>query len=129
MAITQLIINGVAYPKTSRDKYKCYRVPAGEQIRMANLEMVYELRGSYTCISYAYDYFEPELMRQCLKDLRGKEELEVSYLPDDGTEMQSGFFRCTKLPQPTFAFGRGGRAYWHNIDFELEAVEPDAADE
>jgi hypothetical protein len=119
----QLIINGTVYPVTSNDKYSAYDAELGESIRMASGKYVFEARGKYTKIEYSYDYFEPELMQICLNDLRSGKELEVAYLPDDGREMQTEKMRCTKLPQPTFAFGRGNTAYFHNVAFTLEGVD------
>lgn len=123
--MTQLIINGTSYPKTSNDKYKCYKKEIGKSVRMAAGNMVMEVRGKYTIIEYSYDYFRPELMTKCLADLRSGQELEVDYLEPGSETLSSRMFRCTTLPSPTFAFSRGGKAYWHNVSFVLEAVECD----
>lgn len=123
--MTQLIINGTEYPKTSNDKYKCYKKEIGKSLRMAAGNMVTEVRGKYTIIEYSYDYFEPDLMKKCLVDLRSGLELNVTYLETGEKELSSGMFRCTNLPEPSFAFSRGDKAYWHNVSFVLEAVECD----
>lgn len=121
--MTQLIINGTSYPKASRDTYKCYEVDEGTLLQMASGRYVYEARGKRTVIEYTYDYFPDDLAKTCLADLRSGSELEVSYMTPDGTELNTEFMRCTQFPTPTFAFGRGATAYWHNFSFKLEAVD------
>lgn len=124
--MTQLIINGTSYPKTSNDKYKVYKTELSESVRMAAGNLVYEVRGKYTIIEYSYDYFPTEIAAKCIADLRSGEELTVSYLVPYETEMPTQTFRCTKMPEPVFAFGRGNTAYWHDFSFTLEAVECDS---
>lgn len=120
--MTQLIINGTTYPETSRDRYKIWTEDLGEKLRMAAGNLVFEKRGKVLHISYEYDYFKPELLAQCLTDLRSGNELAVDYLLEDDT-MASGFFRPVSFPMPTFAFSSDGKGYWHGIAFELEGVE------
>lgn len=121
--MTQLIINGIPYPETSRDKYKCYEKDLGKFVRMANKRLVFEKSGKITVIEYSYDYFaDNDLFKTCLIDLRSGEELEVSYLPPESDTMNTEMFRCTVLPKPTFAFSQLNRAYWHNVGFTLEGV-------
>ena len=123
--MTQLIINGIVYPKTSNDKYKCYKTELGKNVRMAAGNEVFEVRGQYTVIEYEYDYFPPDIAAQCLTDLRSGQALEVSYLPPYGTDLVTQKMRCTTRPAPSFAFGRGNKAYWHNFSFKLEAIDCD----
>lgn len=124
--MTQLIINGTAYPETSGDKYNVWVEDLGAKIRMAGGNLCFEKRGQVYHISYAYDYFKPSLMNQCLADLRSGNELTVSFLLPDNT-MVTGLFRTLKMPAPVFAFSKSfnedARGYWHNIAFELEGVE------
>ena len=118
--MTQLIINGTEYPETSHDKYKCYKKQLGKSMRMASGRMVMEVQATITVLQYSYDYFGDELMRQCLKDLRGGQVLTVDFLPPDSEEMQTGHFFCTALPAPTYAFSVGEAPKWHNVSFTLE---------
>lgn len=124
--MTQLIINGTSYPKTSNDKYKVYKTELSESVRMAAGNLVFESRGMYTVIEYSYDYFPPDIAAKCLSDLRSGEELTVSYIEQYDSDMKTQTFRCTSFPAPVFAFGRGNNAYWHNFSFVLEAVECDS---
>lgn len=121
--MVQLTINGVDYPKTSRDKYRCYWKDLGESLRMANGRMVFERRGQVQVIEYTYDYFDDAMRMACLAELRSGNVLQVNYLSPEGDTL-SGQFRCTRFPQPTFAFCRGDKPYWHNYEFTLEGVEP-----
>ena len=128
--MVQLVINGTTYPETSADKYQVWIEDLGQMMRMAAWNLVFEKRGQIYKISYSYDYFTPFLLNKCLSDLRAGNEVEVGFLLPDGSS-SSGLFRCTKFPQPTFAFSKGfgddARGYWHGISFELEGVEIIAA--
>lgn len=124
--MTQLIINGTPYPETSGDKYNVWVEDLGSKIRMAAGNLCFEKRGQVYHISYAYDFFRPSLMNQCLADLRSGNELTVSFLLPDNT-MSTAQFRAVKMPTPVFAFSKGfdenAKGYWHGISFELEGVE------
>lgn len=121
--MTQLILGGVALPKTSKDKYKCYTKDLGESIRMISSRLVTEVRATIRIIEYSYDYFGDTLMRSCLSMLRSNDGLAVQYISPESDEMQSGTFYCTSLTAPTFAYSIHGEARWHNISFTLEEVE------
>lgn len=122
--MTQLIINGLVLPQTSRDKYSCYEEPLGSQIEMISGRLVTELRGKVQIITWSYDYLGDALCRPLLAALRSWSPLQVSYLPDSGDQLVTSAFVKTALTNPTFAFSRGGRAYWHNIAFTLREVSP-----
>ena len=119
----QLTINGVDYPKTSHDRYKCYRQELGERLRMASGKMVFEKRGQAVVIEYSYDYFDDDMRAACLSAMRGGNVLQVTYLDADTNTMKTGRFLCTKQPTPTFAFGIGNTPYWHGYAFTLEGVD------
>ncbi len=122
--MTQLIIDGLVLPVTSRDKYSCYEEDLVSRQEMASGRMVTELRGKVQMITWSYDYLGDALCRPLLNVLRSGGSFEVSYLPDTGDEMVTSRFIKTSLTNPTFAFGRGGKAYWHNIAFTLREVTP-----
>lgn len=123
--MTQLILNNSIYlPKTSRDRYRCYPAQLSRQIDMISGRRVLEERGSVQMIEYAYDYMGNDLMRQVLAVLRSNRPFPATFLPDDSEEMRSSLFLTESLSQPTFAFGRGDKPYWHNISFVLREVSP-----
>lgn len=122
--MTQLIINGIALPETSHDKYQCYPAPLGQQLEMISGRIVIESRGSVQKITYSYDYMGDALMRPLLAALRSGEVIKAQYLPDNSAEMVSGDFIVESITNPTFAFSRSGKAYWHNIAFVLREVKP-----
>lgn len=121
--MTQLIINGISYPETSHDKYKCYPQDSSQPLTMISGRLVLEISYTKTIIEYSYDYMGDILMRKLLSDLRSGQELDVQYLPDDGSGMQRANFLCTKQPVPAYAFSRGGSPFWHNVSFTLEGVD------
>lgn len=124
LATPQLIINGLVLPVTSRDKYSCYEEDLGSQLEMVSGRMVTELRGKVQRITWSYDYLPDEIVRPLLATLRSGGSFPVQYLPDTADQLGSGQFLKTALTNPTFAFGRGGKAYWHNIAFSLREVSP-----
>lgn len=125
--MVQLIINGdIQLPKTSHDRYKCYEAPLKQKVEMISGRVVFEVRGYVQKIEYSYDYMGNDLCRKVLSVLRGRQEFSVVYLPDSGDEMQTGVFVCENLTEPTFAFSRSGKPYWHNLAFTLREVSPHA---
>lgn len=124
--MTQLIINGIYLPETSRNKYSCYSVLLAENIQMISGRTVKEIRGTVQAIHYEYDYMGNELCRKILAELRSGRPLTVVYLPDDSDEMRSSKFVVESITNPTFAFSRRGVPYWHNLAFTLREVRPHA---
>lgn len=122
--MTQLIIGGLVLPQTSRDRYSCYEEDLGSQLDMISGRRVTELRGKVQIISWSYDYLGDDLCRPLLTILRSGGSFPVSYLPDTSNELQEGTFLKTSLTNPTFAFSRGGKPFWHNIAFTLREVSP-----
>lgn len=120
----QLNINGVALPLTSNDRYKCYPQVLAEPIEMISGRMVTEIRGTVQIVEWSYDYMEPSVYAQVLTALRSSQVLTVAYLPDDSDTMVASDFIVTSFPQPTFAFARGNKPYWHNVAFTLREVRP-----
>jgi hypothetical protein len=122
--MTQLTINGITLPQTSHDKYRCYPELLETQIEMISGRIVKEIRGHVWRIEWEYDYMGDALMRPLLAVLRGGAPVEVTFLPDNDTKMLTSRFFVTDLKNPTFAFSKGGRAFWHGIEFKLREVEP-----
>lgn len=122
--MTQLIINGILLPETSRDKYQCYPGELSINVEMISGRTVREVRGHVQYIVWSYDYMGNELWRQLAQVLRSNTSITVAYLPDDGDELVSGEFLVESITQPTFAFSRGGVGLWHNVGFTLREVRP-----
>lgn len=122
--MTQLIINGILLPETSRDKYQCYPGELSVNVEMISGRTVREVRGHVQYIVWSYDYMGNELWRQLAQVLRSNTSITVAYLPDDGDELVSGEFLVESITQPTFAFSRGGVGLWHNVGFTLQEVRP-----
>lgn len=122
--MTQLIIDGIYLPETSRDKYQCYPGELSVNVEMISGRTVREVRGHVQMISWSYDYMGGDLWRQLAAVLRGNTAFPVVYLPDDSDEMRTGTFLPESITQPTFAFSRDGRGLWHNVGFTLREVTP-----
>lgn len=120
----QLIIGGVTLPETSNDKYSAYPREIGTQIDMISGRRVTESRGHVEIITYSYDYMGNDLMRQVLAVLRSGVAFTAQYLPDDSDKLKSSEFVVETMENPTFAFSRSGKPFWHNISFTLREVSP-----
>lgn len=120
----QLIIGGVTLPETSNDKYSAYPREIGTQIDMISGRRVTESRGHVEIITYSYDYMGNDLMRQVLTVLRSGTAFTAQYLPDDSDKLKSSEFVVETMENPTFAFSRSGKPFWHNISFTLREVSP-----
>lgn len=122
----QIIVNEIALPFTSRDKYSCPEVILKEQISMISGRMVEEVRGKVYNPSYSYDYMGNDLCRRVLTALRSRGPLQCAVLPDHGTDLVTGLYLLESLTPPTVAFSRGSEIFWHNLAFTLREVKPHA---
>ena len=122
--MTQLIVNGIYLPETSKDKYQCYPGELSVNVEMISGRTVREVRGHVQMITWSYDYMGNDLWRQLAAVLRGNTSVPVGYLPDDSDTMVSGTFLVDSITQPTFAFSKGGVGLWHNVGFTLREVKP-----
>lgn len=122
--MTQLIIENIYLPETSRDKYSCYPALLGKTVEMISGRMVQEVRGNVDKIHYSYDYMGNDLMRELLTVLRSGRPFSVTYLADSSDEMKTSSFMVESMSNPTFAFSKSGKPYWHNVQFVLREVKP-----
>lgn len=122
--MTQLIIDGILLPETSRDKYQCYPGELSVNVEMISGRMVREVRGHVQYIVWSYDYMGNALWRQLAQVLRRNKPFPVVYLPDDSDSMVTGTFLTEAITQPTYAFSKGGVGLWHKVGFTLREVRP-----
>ena len=122
--MTQLILNGLYLPETSKDKYQCRPSELSVSLDMISGRRIKEIRGCVQVITYSYDYLGNDLCRQVLLVLRSGKPFPVTYLPDDSDTMQTGTFLLESLTPPTFAFSKDGTGLWHNLSFTLREVRP-----
>lgn len=122
--MTQLILNGVILPETSKNKYRCYPSDESVVVDMISRRRVKEVLGSVQIIEYAYDFMGLEMGNTVLNILRSGKPITAGYLPDTGKELLTGEFWVESLTPPSFAFSKGGTPYWHNIAFTLREVKP-----
>lgn len=122
--MTQIILDGVYLPKTSRDRYRCYEDLLSVRLEMVSGRMIQETRGKVWKVSYSYDYLGDELCRQVLAVLRSGKSFPASVLPDNSDSMIASTFLVESLTPPTFAFSSEGRACWHNLSFSMREVKP-----
>lgn len=113
-------------PETLAEQYQCYDDVLGEFPVMISGRMVFEVRGTVKIITYYYEYFDDELRKWCLSNLKKGVELTVNYLDPakDPGELQSGIFLCTEPPKPVYYFSVDENVYWTKFGFTLREVEP-----
>lgn len=123
--MNQIIIETIALPETSRDRYACPEVPLVVELDMISGRRVGEIRGGKVWKpQYSYDYMGDEVLRPLLKILRSGTAFSAAVLPDNGDELIVSTFRVESLSDPTFAFSKSGKGMWHNVAFTLREVNP-----
>lgn len=123
--MNQIIIETIALPETSRDRYACPELPLVVELDMISGRRVGEIRGGHVWKpQYSYDYMGDEIVRPLLKILRSGKAFSAAVLPDNGNELVVSTFRVESLTNPTFAFSKSGKAMWHNLAFTLREVNP-----
>lgn len=122
--MTQLIVNGIYLPESTKDKYQCWSEELSVNVEMISGRMVREIRGHVQKITWSYDYMGNDLWRRLYAVLRGGAAFPVVYLPDDGDSMRSSTFLTESITQPTYAFSHSGVGLWHNVGFTLREVRP-----
>lgn len=116
--------NNLPLPEVSRDKYACWEEILSVQVDMILGRRVIEQRGKVWKVSYSYDYMGEVMLRAVLKVLRGDAPFVATVLPDDSDEPVTSTFVVESMSQPTMAFSRRDKAYWHNISFTLREERP-----
>ncbi len=116
--------NNLPLPEVSRDKYACWEEMLSVQVDMILGRRVIEQRGKVWKVSYSYDYMGEVMLRAVLKVLRGDAPFVATVLPDDSDEPVTSTFVVESMSQPTMAFSRRDKAYWHNISFTLREERP-----
>lgn len=124
---TQLIVNNVLCPTTTRDRYYSYPELLRETLTMADGTMVEEVVGVVQRIGYSYDKMDDATYKLLLSAVRGGGVKTVAYLPDDlSGELVTSRFIVESITQPTLQFYLGGVPRWHNFGFVLREAEPHA---
>lgn len=124
MSATQLVVGGVALPRTSDNKYTAYESPLVKQVEMISGRIVEEVRGRVWQIEYEYDYMGNDQLRSLLTVLRAGGKIEVTFLPESSDTAITAYFIVTKQPTPTCAFELGGNLIWHDVKFSLREASP-----
>lgn len=126
--MTQIILDGVLLPETSKDKYSCAPEDLSVQTTMISGRVTIETRGSVWVASYSYDYMGEELQRRALRVLRSGKPFLASVLPDNDDELITSIFIVTALERPSMAFSRRQgdkeKAFWHRLAFTLREERP-----
>lgn len=124
--MTQLIIDSIALPEVSKNRYRCAPQELSQNLEMISGRVVKEVRGYVQVIQVQYSYLDKDLWSSLAPVLRSGRSFPVAYLPDDGTDLVSGTFIVTSMTDPTFSFSANGVPYWTGLSFSLREVKPHA---
>lgn len=122
----QIVINDVALPTTTRDRYQAYEADLREIMTMADGSVAEEIVGTVWRIVYSYDKMPDEAYRAVLAAIRRGGVKTVSFLPDNGTDLLVSEFLVESVTQPSLQFYVNGKPSWHNFGFVLREVRPHA---
>ena len=104
--MTQLIVNGIYLPETSKDKYQCYPGELSVNVEMISGRTVREVRGHVQMITWSYDYMGNTLWRQLAAVLRGN----TSICRTTATRWCRARFWWTASHSPPLLFPKAGWA-------------------
>lgn len=121
---TQLILDGVALPYVSGDRYSAHPAALSRQVEMVSGRVVSEDRGQVWRITYSADYISDDIYRAALGVLRSGKPFQAVFLPDDADDKIPATVLVESLTQPTFAFTSHGVPRWHGLGFTLREVRP-----
>lgn len=122
----QLIIDDVALPTATHDRYQAYPEDLTVDVQMISGREPQEARGTVWRIVYSYDYMGDDKCREVLGVLRRSGPKTVTFLPDNSDKLVTSKFKVTSITNPTLAFFKGGVPKWHNFGFVLREVKPHA---
>lgn len=122
--MTQMILEGMALPETSFDKYACWEDVLSVKVEMITGRMVTEVRGKVWRAKWSYDYLDNGTTRSILSVLRSGSPIQAAVLPDNSDRMISSRFLTESLTPPTFLISDGGEPVWHGLAFTLREVNP-----
>lgn len=123
-SVVQLIINGIQLPKTSRDRYSYDTESEGAGFKAISGRRYFEESSKCSVVKYSYDYLGDSLHKVLMPLLRSTGELTVSYLNDVTGLMSTEIMYVASYKNPTFAFTRAGKPYYHGYGFVLKGVYP-----
>ena len=87
---TQLILDGVALPYVSGDRYSAHPATLSRQVEMISGRVVSEERGKVWRITYSADYIDATTCRAALAVLRAGTPVTAAFLPDNGDGVGRG---------------------------------------
>lgn len=124
---TQLIIDGVVFPTSTRDRYAAWEGILKQQVEMISTRVTEEVRGKVWRISYAREAMTDAEYAACMAVLQQIGSKTVTFLPNTGAaELQSSTFLVESISYPTLAFYDNGVPKWRNLSFTLREVKPHA---
>lgn len=123
--IQQLNINNVNLPNVKGGNYSASEELLTKQIEMASGRMVEEIRGKVWTIQYNYPgNFTNDVYLPLMETLRGRGGFQVTFLPDNGDDLITSTFLCTKREAPKYIMEHQGNPIWAGISFTLREVTP-----
>lgn len=105
--------------------YTAYEQELGVNDRMISGRYVEELRGRIWVVEVSYNSIDDETLTELQTALHSTRKHELFFLPSTGgTEVKSGYFALTTLPQPSLSsFITGSTPLWSGFTLHFEEID------
>ena len=118
-----LSIDGVEIEDLEEDDYKAYEEELGVSDRMISGRRVEELRATVWVVELSYAAIDAGTMARLNQVLKAKRQHELFFLPSTGgTELVTGTFHLTALPQPSLKSWTGDVPQWSGYTLHFEEI-------
>lgn len=125
MANLFLSIDGVEIDGIEEGSYTAYEQELGEVDRMISGRLVEELRATVWVVEVSYGDIDSDVMERLQTALKSTRKHQLFFLPSTGgTELKTGFFHLTTLPQPTLTRWLDGTLpTWSGFTLHFEEID------
>ena len=120
-----LTIDGIEIEDLEQDDYTAYEEELGVADRMISGRRVEELRSTIWVVEISYESIDADTMRQLNAAFKASRKHQLFFLPSTGgTELKTGWFHLTTLPQPTLNRWRPEEGpMWSGYTLRFEEID------
>lgn len=126
MANLFLSIDGIDIEDAEEGAYTAYEQELGVSDRMISGLYVEELRGKIWVVEVSMDELDADTISRLQTAMKATRKHRLFFLPSTGgSDLQSGLFALTVLPQPTLTRWTDGQMpTWSGFTLRFEEVTP-----
>ena len=120
-----LVIDGIEIEDLEQDDYTAYEEELGVSDRMFSGRHVEELRATVWVVELRYSSIDAETMARLNVAFKASRRHQLFFLPSTGgTELATGWFHLTALPQPSLNRWRGAEdPVWSDYTLRFEEID------